>query len=161
MTLNIDRGNCLGFFKIEARHSPPRHLTYSSTARVVCAPHPDVVFPPLILSALSRFPFHRALKDGFGQTWWTGDMTIPPQFASLYDGQEAFAWSDCLLDLGTVFLVGNMFFVWDAWYLSVAPHFQWLVVFFEALLRTCPSVKRHDYASHVHECSDHTQFQIG
>ena len=27
-------------------------------------------------------------------------MTIPLQFASLYDGQEVFAWSDCLLDLG-------------------------------------------------------------
>ena len=22
-------------------------------------------------------PFHCALQDGFGQTWWTGDMTIP------------------------------------------------------------------------------------
>ena len=23
------------------------------------------------------FPFHCAFQDGFGQTWWTGDMTIP------------------------------------------------------------------------------------
>ena len=38
-------------------------------------------------------------------------MTIPLQFASLYDGQEVFVWSDCLLDLGTDFLVGNMVFV--------------------------------------------------
>ena len=36
-----------------------------------------------------------------------GDMTIPLQFASLYDGQEVFMWSDCLLDLGTDFHVGN------------------------------------------------------
>ena len=35
-------------------------------------------------------------------------MTIPLQFASLYDRQEMFVWSDCLLDLGTDFLVGNM-----------------------------------------------------
>ena len=28
-------------------------------------------------------------------------MSIPFQFASLYDGQEVFMWSDCLLDLGT------------------------------------------------------------
>ena len=28
--------------------------------------------------------------------------TCPLQFASLYDGQEVFVWSDCLLDLGTV-----------------------------------------------------------
>ena len=38
-------------------------------------------------------------------------MTIPLQFASLYDGQEIFLESDCLLDLGTDFLVGNMVFV--------------------------------------------------
>ena len=41
-------------------------------------------------------------------------MTIPLQFAPLYDSQEVFAWSDCLLDLGTDFLVGNMVFVRDA-----------------------------------------------
>ena len=37
-----------------------------------------------------------------------GDMTIPLQFASPYNGQEVFMWSDCLLDLGTDFLFGNM-----------------------------------------------------
>ena len=31
-------------------------------------PFPDVVFPPLPLSALSSSPCHRALQDGFGQT---------------------------------------------------------------------------------------------
>ena len=35
-------------------------------------------------------------------------MTTALHFASLYDGQEVFVWSDCLLDLGTDFLVGNM-----------------------------------------------------
>ena len=35
-------------------------------------------------------------------------MSVPLQFASLYDGQRVFVWSDCLLDLGTDFLVGNM-----------------------------------------------------
>ena len=35
-------------------------------------------------------------------------MTIPLQFASLYDRQEVFVWSNCLLDLGTNFHVGNM-----------------------------------------------------
>ena len=60
---------------------------------------PKSSFSHLFLSALSSSPFHRALRDGFGQTWWTGDMSIPLQLASLYDGQEVFAWSDCLLDL--------------------------------------------------------------
>ena len=34
-------------------------------------PLPDVVFPPLPLSALSSSPFDCALQDGFGQTWWS------------------------------------------------------------------------------------------
>ena len=37
-------------------------------------------------------------------------MTIPLQFASLYDDQGVFVWSDCLLDLDTDFLVGNTVF---------------------------------------------------
>ena len=41
-------------------------------------------------------------------------------------GQEVFVWSDCLLDLGTDFLVGEMVFVGDAQYLAVAPHFHGL-----------------------------------
>ena len=35
-------------------------------------------------------------------------------------------WSDCLLDLGTDLLVGNVVFLRDAWYLAVAPHFHGL-----------------------------------
>ena len=62
-------------------------------------------------------------------------MTIPLQFASLYDGQEVFVWSDCLLDLGTDFLVGNMVFVIDAWYLAVAPHYHGLYSSLEAAVR--------------------------
>ena len=41
-------------------------------------------------------------------------MSITLQFASVYDGQEVFMWSDCLLDLGTDFLVGNVVFVSDS-----------------------------------------------
>ena len=76
-------------------------------------PFPDV-FRALLLSAVSSSPFLCALQDGFGQTWSTGDMTILLQFASLYNGQKVFVWPDCLLDLGTDFLVGNMVFEWDA-----------------------------------------------
>ena len=82
--------------------------------QIQACPFPDVVFPPLPLSALSSSPFHCALQDGFGQSWWTGDMIIPLQFASLYDGREVFVWSDCLLYLCTDFLVGNMVFIRDA-----------------------------------------------
>ena len=38
-------------------------------------------------------------------------MSIPLWFVSLCDGQEVFVWPNCQLDLGTDFLVGNMFFV--------------------------------------------------
>ena len=37
-------------------------------AEFQACPFPDVVFPPLPLSALSSSPFHCALQDGFGQT---------------------------------------------------------------------------------------------
>ena len=53
-------------------------------------------------------------------------MTLPLQFASFYNGQEVLVWSDCLLDLGTDFLVGNMVFVEDALHFAVAPHFHGL-----------------------------------
>ena len=76
-------------------------------------PFPNVVFPHLPLSALSSSPFHCALQDGFGKTWWMGDLTIPLQFSSLYGDWEVFVWSNCLLDLGVDFLFGNMVFVWD------------------------------------------------
>ena len=70
------------------------------------------------------FPLHCALQDGFGQTWWIGDMTIPLQSAPFYDHQEVFVRSNCVLDLGTDFLVGNVIFVWGAWYLAVPPYFH-------------------------------------
>ena len=38
----------------------------------------------LFLCLLSSSGFHCALRDGFCQTLWMGDMTIPLQFASLY-----------------------------------------------------------------------------
>ena len=41
-------------------------------------------------------------------------MTTPLQFTPLYDGQEVFMWSDCLLDLGTDFLVGNNYSLWSS-----------------------------------------------
>ena len=138
------------------------HLTYPLTTRVVGAPKmisqpvssillcfpllsgtwrtPGLSIPWYCLPTssfvclLSSSPFHCALQDGFGQTWWTGDMSISLQFASLYNGQEVYVWSDCLLDLGTDFLIGNMVFVWDAWYLAVAPHFQGLCSSFKSAL---------------------------
>ena len=78
-------------------------------------------------------PFTVPCKMVFGQTWWMGDMTIPLQFASLYNGQEVFVSSDCLLDLGTGILVGNMVFVWDV-VSCRSTSFPWLVFFFGALL---------------------------
>ena len=80
------------------------------------------------------FPFHCALQDGFGQTWWTGNMTISLQFVSLYDRQEIFVWSNCLLDLGTDFLVGNNGLCMRCVVFCGNTSFPWLVFFFGALL---------------------------
>ena len=74
---------------------PVLHCPLGLAERQAC-PCPDVVFSPLPLSALSSSP------NGFGQTRWTGDMTIPLQSASLYD-RQVFMLSNCLLDLRTDF----------------------------------------------------------
>ena len=113
--LSVGRG-LLGHHRWFHNHFPPffcvLHCPLGHGELQAC-PFPDVVFPPLLLSVLSSSPFHYALQDGFGQNWWMGDMSIPLQFTSFYDGQ-VFVWSDCSLDLGTDFLVGNLVFVWDA-----------------------------------------------
>ena len=46
---------------------------------------------------------------------------------SFYNGQEIFMWSDCLLDLGTDFLVGNMVFVLRCVVSCASTSFPWLV----------------------------------
>ena len=40
-------------------------------------------------------------------------LMLSLQFASLYDRQKVFVWSNYLLDLGTDFLVDNIVFVLD------------------------------------------------
>ena len=63
-----------------------------------CLPTPFSVYPVF-------FPLSLCLAR------WT----CPYHFSlSLYDGQEVFKWSDCLLDLGTDVPVGNMVFAWAA-----------------------------------------------
>ena len=47
--------------------SPVLHCRLGPAELQAC-PFPEVVFPPLLLSALSSSPFHCALQDGFGQT---------------------------------------------------------------------------------------------
>ena len=61
------------------------------------------------------------------------------QFASLYDGQEVFVWSDCLPGLVTDFLVVNTVFVSDAYYLAVTSF-----VSMACILLWSSSVRVHD-----------------
>ena len=69
-------------------------------------------------------------------------MTIPLQFASLYDGQQVFVWSDCLLDLGTDFLVGNNYGLCMRCVVSCgSTSFPWLVSCF---LLWSSAVRVHD-----------------
>ena len=126
-----DRWGTTDDFATSFFHFPPFSTDLWDLANSRPVHSSDVIFPPLPLSALSSSPFQCALQDGFGQTCWMGDMTIPLQFASLYNGQEVFVWSDCLLDLGMDFLVDNMVFAWDVLYLVIAPHFHGLYSFLE------------------------------
>ena len=87
---------------------------HSGTCRTPGLSIPWCCLPASSSVCLVFFPLSLCLAKWFWQkTWWTGNMTIPLQFASFYDHQEIFMWSNCLLDLGTDFLVGNMVFVWD------------------------------------------------
>ena len=96
-------------FSISFLHFSVLHCPLGLGKLQAC-PFPDNVFPPLLLCALSSSASQCTLQNGFGHTWWMGDMSIPFWFASIYDGQ---AVSDCLLNICMDFLVGNMFFVWD------------------------------------------------
>ena len=75
-------------------------------------PFPNAVFPPLFLSALSS-----------SLSLWLARWVWPDLMNGKHDHTTAVCislWSsdlhgsNCLLDLGTDFLVGNMVFVWDA-----------------------------------------------
>ena len=94
----------------------------SGTWRIPGLSIPWCCLPNSSSVCLVFFPLSLCLARCLHQTWWTGDVSKPVQFASLYDGQEVFVWSDCLLGLGADFLAGIMVFVWDAEYLAVATH---------------------------------------
>ena len=93
-----------------------------------CSPLPSAIGQTLGLSIpwccfltsssvyLVFFPLSMCLTRWFWPDLMNGrhDQPIPLQFASLYNCQGVFMWSDCLLDLGTDFLLGNMVFIWDA-----------------------------------------------
>ena len=101
-------------------------FTTSYSISIFLCPFPDVVFPPLPLSAWSSSPFYCSLQDGFGQTWWLETRTYHCSLHLFTMVRSFSVWSDCLLDLGTDFLIGNMVFVWDVQYLALAPHFRGL-----------------------------------
>ena len=52
---------------------------------------------------------------------------MPLQFASPYDGQGVFVWSDCLLDPGTDFLVGKRY-VLSCLYSFLNLHLQSIIL---------------------------------
>ena len=79
-------------------------------------------------------PFTVPCRMVFGQTWRTWNMSILLQFASLYDGQDVFVWSDCLLELGTDFIVGNVVFGWDK---SLALKLYFFMVATKLLAKSC------------------------
>ena len=104
----------------------------SGTCRTPSLSIPWCCLPTSMSVCLIFFPLSLCLARWFWpDPWWTGDMSIPLQFTSLYYRHVVFVRSNCLLDLGTDFLVGNMVFVWDVWHIAVAPHFHGLYSSFE------------------------------
>ena len=87
-------------------------------------------------------PFHCTLQDDFGQTWWMEDMAIPLQFASLYDDQ-VFMSSDCLLNLGSIFLLVTWSFCMRCLVPCSSTSFPWFIFSFAALL----------WESLIHKCT--------
>ena len=56
-------------FETSFLHFPPVLHGRLELGELQACPFPDVVTPPLPLSALSSSPFHCALQDDTGQTW--------------------------------------------------------------------------------------------
>ena len=84
---SLNRGWSLGHHRWLHNQFPPFfsvHHRFPRLDELKACPFSDIVFPALLLSTLSSSPFHCASQDGFGQTWWTVDMSIPLQFASLF-----------------------------------------------------------------------------
>ena len=79
-------------------------------------------------------------------------MTIPLQFASLYDRTEVFVWSDCLLDLGTDFLVANMVLY------EMCSIFLWYLISMACILLWSSAMRVHD--SQVYGKMDVTRERI-
>ena len=77
-------------------NSRPVHSLMLSSHLLLCLP---CHFPLLLCLARWFWPDLMNVRYGYST-----------KFASLYHGQ-VFVWSDCQLDLGTDFLVGNMAFV--------------------------------------------------
>ena len=59
------------------------------------------------------FSLSQCLARWFWPDLMNGKHDHTTKFASLYDRQTVFVWSNCLLDLSMDFLVGNMVFVRD------------------------------------------------
>ena len=85
----------------------------SGTSRIPSQSIPRCWLPTSSSVCLVFFLLSLCLARRFWPDLMNGKHNHTLQFASLYDRQEVFVWSNCLLDLGTDFLVGNMVFVWD------------------------------------------------
>ena len=85
----------------------------SGTWRIPGLSIPWSCLPTISSVCLLFFPLSLCLARWFWSDLMNGRHGHTTEFASLYHGQEVFVWSDCLLDLGTNFHVGNVGFVWD------------------------------------------------
>ena len=59
------------------------------------------------------FPLSKCLARWFWPDAMNRRHNHTTAVSTLYDGQDVFVWSNCLLDLGIDFFVGNTVLVWD------------------------------------------------
>ena len=106
----------------------------SGTCRTPGLSIPSCCLPTSSFVCLVFFHLSQCLARWFWPDLMNGRHDHTTAFASLYDRQEIVMWSNCLLDLGTDFLVGNMVFCMRYVVSCGSTSFPRLVFLFGALL---------------------------
>ena len=66
-----------------------------------------------LMDSNSHCYWHKQITRWFWPDLMNGRHGHTTEFASLYHGQEVFVWSDCLLDLGTISLIGSIWSLYE------------------------------------------------
>ena len=132
---------CKQFF----RSSFPSSAMPSGTGHTLLAcPFPDVVFPPSHLSTFVHLHFHPLITVSCKIVLAISeDCETWPNHCSLFlfmIDNEIFVRFNCLLGLGTDFLINSLVFIWNVKYLVIAPNFNGLFYSLECYIQYKPYI---------------------